>query len=186
MFCWLHKLMISHAQDGNSGLPGITKKHINRCPDCCRFYKMCQSLGESLTREAALVNDKTFRRLNKQVISAVSARRIGTSNIKIKLWLTAAAACFVLIFLIGALLMVAQRDSRDIVEAKKPQMADAIQELRIIYSRVGRDLHIRPDAIEKPLANEFKSLTDDTQSAVRFLAACVTVDIAGVESAPFN
>ena len=90
-------------------------------------------------------------------------------------------------FLLGALLMLARRDGPGIVQPQQSQIAEGIQELRIIYSQVGSDLPIiRPGVIEKPLANEFKSLTNDTQSAVRFLVACVTVDIAGVERRPFN
>jgi hypothetical protein len=187
MFCWLHKLMVSHAQDGNCGLTGITKKHISHCQDCCRFYKTCQSLGESLTQEAAIVNGKTLRRLNKRLLSAISTRRVGAHHIKIKLWFTATAACFALFFLLGVWLLVAHRDGRNIAQSEQLQMADGIQELRIIYSHMGRDLPIiRQGVIERPLANEFKCLTSDTQSAVRFLVACVDVDMGNPENSSVN
>jgi len=103
------------------------------------------------------------------------------------LWTAAAAACLALIVLIGALLLVMQRNGRDIAQPKQPQMAVAIQELRTLYKQVGQDLPLTwPEVFEKPLAGEFKSLTNDTQSAVRFLVACVTVDIADTEGKSLN
>jgi len=187
MFCRFFRFMISHILDKGGQPSGITERHILHCMDCRQFYKTCQSLGERLTREAAIANDKTFRRLNKHVLSAISTRRINTYNIKIKLWITATAACFALFFLIGVLLLVAQRDGPNIAQPKQPRMVDAIQELRILYRQVGGDLPIiNPGVIERPLANEFKSLTNDTQSAVRFLVACVDVDMGNSESRSVN
>jgi len=103
------------------------------------------------------------------------------------LWTAAAAACLALIVLIGALLLVMQRNGRDIAQPKQPQMAVAIEQLRSVYRQVGQDLPVTwPGVIEKPLANELESLTNDTQSAVRFLVACVTVDIANPERKSVN
>ena len=187
MVCWLFRLMISQTIDKDDQPSGTIQEHVCKCRDCREFYNTCQSLGENLTREAAIANDKTYRRLNRQVIGAISTQRIHTQKPNIKLWISATAACIALFFLLGALLMLARRDGPGIVQPKQSQIAEGIQELRIIYSQVGSDLPIiRPGVIEKPLANEFKSLTNDTQSAVRFLVACVTVDIAGVERRPFN
>ena len=187
MFCRFFKFMISHTLDKGGRPSGITERHILHCVDCRQFYKTCQSLGEGLTREAEIANDKTFRRLNKHVLSAISTRRINTYNVKIKIWIATAAACVALFFLIGALLLMAQRDSRNIAQPKQPRMVDAIQELRAIYTQAGKDLPIiNPGVIERPLANEFKSLTNDTQSAVRFLVACVDVDMGNLESRSVN
>jgi len=43
-----------------------------------------------------------------------------------------------------------------------------------------------PRLIETPLASEFKNIMYDTESAVRFLIACVAVDIANTEVESVN
>jgi len=104
-----------------------------------------------------------------------------------KLWIAAAAACVALIIVTGASLIVMNRDDRKNVPPDPQQMTIAIQELRSVYWKVGRDLPTTwPRVIEEPLASEFKSLTNDTQSAVRFLVACVAVDIADTKGRAVN
>jgi len=108
------------------------------------------------------------------------SRRTEKHKVGVKLWISATAACLALAVLIGALLLVAQRDHRNNGQPNGAQMAAGIQELRAVYEKVGQDIpKTWPAVIEEPLTNELESLTNDTESAVRFLVACVTVDIAG-------
>jgi hypothetical protein len=187
MFCWFYKFMISHVQDGGGSPSGITKKHIRRCEDCRQFYKTCQSLGERLTREAEISCTRLSMRLSEHILRAIPGRCTEAQKVGMKFWISAVAACLALILLIGALLLVVRPSGRDDIQPGRLQMAIAIQELRTVYEQVGQDLQIiRPGIIEKPLANEFKCLTNDTQSAVRFLVACVDVDIANAESGSLN
>ncbi len=66
-------------------------------------------------------------------------------------------------------------------------MTIAFQELRKVYGQVGRDLPATwPQLIERPLAGEYEKLANDTQSAVRFLAACVDVDITRIDRGTLN
>lgn len=187
MVCWLFRLMISHTADNDNQPSGIIQEHMCHCGDCRDFYKTCQSLGERLTREALISNSRTSNRLNDHILNAIPSRRTETQKVGMKFWITAAAACMALIILIGALLLVVWRDGRNIAQPSQPQMAVAIQELRTLYKQVGQDLPLTwPEVFEEPLAGEFKSLTNDTQSAVRFLVACVTVDIADTEGKSLN
>jgi hypothetical protein len=104
-----------------------------------------------------------------------------------KLWITAAAACVALIIVTSASLIVMKQDDRNNVPHGPQQMTLAIQELRSVYTQVGRDLPISwPPVIEEPLASEFENLANNTESAVRFLVACVAVDIADVEDGSLN
>ena len=180
MFCWLFRFLISHVVDGDNQPSGITGKHIRYCADCRQFYNTCLSLGERLTREAAISNDRTSRPLNEQILSAMSGRRTEKHKVGVKFWISAAAACLALAVLIGASLLVAQRDDRNNGQPDGSQMAAGIQELRAVYQQVGQDIpKTWPAVIEKPLASELDSLANDTESAVRFLVACVAVDIPG-------
>ena len=178
MVCWLFRLMISQTADKDNRPSAIIKEHIYSCRDCREFYMTCQSLGERLTREALISNSRTSRQLNERVLEAIPTQRTETQKVGMKLWTVAAAACLVLIVLIGASLMVIMRNGQNNPEPENAQMAVAIQQLRALYTQAGKDLPIiNPSVIKRPLANEFKSLTNDTQSAVRFLVACVDVDM---------
>lgn len=187
MFCWFFRFLISHAVDGDNQPSPITEKHIRYCADCRQFYNTCLSLGERLTREATISNDRTSGRLNEHILMAIPGQRTEAHKVGMKLWTAAAVACVALIVLIGALLLVTQRKGRDNAQPNQTQMAVAIQELRAVYEQVGQDLTTTwPAVIEEPLASELDSLANDTESAVRFLVACVAVDIADAKGKSVN
>ena len=97
-------------------------------------------------------------------------QRPETYKLVIKWWLViAAAACIAVLASIGILLLTRSEkvpDSNRYAEGKK-----------IIYDLVEKNLPTAwPESVESPLADEFENLTRDTESAVRFLVACITVD----------
>jgi hypothetical protein len=179
--------MISHTADNENQPSEIIQEHMCNCADCREFYKTCQSLGERLTREALISNSRTSSRLNDHILNAIPSRRTETQKVGMKLWIAAAAACVALIVLTGVSLLVMKPNGRSNVQPNPAQMTVAIQELRSVYEQVGQDLPITwPQVIEEPLANEFENLANDTESAVRFLVACVAVDIADTRGRPMN
>lgn len=187
MVCWLFRLMISHTADKDNQPSAIIQEHMCHCRDCSQFYQTCQSLGERLTREALISNSRTSSRLNDHILNAIPSQRTETHKAGMKLWTVAAAACVALIVLIGASLLVMKPNGRKKVQSNPAQMTVAIEQLRSVYRQVGQDLPITwPQVIEEPLANEFENLTNDTESAVRFLVACVAVDIAEPDGGPLN
>jgi len=186
MVCWLFRLMISHTADNDNQPSGIIREHMCHCADCREFYKTCQSLGEQLTLQAS-ASTQMSGRLNDHILNAIPSRMTETNKVGMKLWTATAAACLALIVLIGASLLVIKPNAPNIVQPGQDKMTVAIQELRSIYRQVGQDLPITwPQVIEEPLANEFENLTNDTESAVRFLVACVAVDITDVKGGPLN
>lgn len=170
MFCWFFRLMISHAADGNNRLSARTQNHIRRCAGCREFHEACLSLGEGLRREAPLPDEQFSRRLHERIVSAVPGQRPETYKLVIK-WrpVIAAAACIAVLASIGILFLTRSEkvpDSNRYAEGKK-----------IIYDLVGEELlEAWPESVESPLADEVENLTRDTESAVRFLVACITVD----------
>jgi hypothetical protein len=105
-----------------------------------------------------------------------------------KFWVPAVAACLALIVIIGALLLFTRLDDgRTNIHPPGDEMTVAIRELMKVYDQVGRDLPATwPRMIERPLAGEYERITNDTQSAVRFLVACVDVDIARIDRGKLN
>jgi hypothetical protein len=179
--------MISHTADSDNQPSDMIREHMYSCADCREFYQTCQSLGERLTREALISNSRTSGRLNKHILNAIPNKRIETKKVGRKLWIAALAACLALIVLTGASLLVMRPNDRINIPPDSSQMTVAIQELRSVYMQVGQDLPITwPRVIEEPLANEFENLANDTESAVRFLVACVAVDISDARGRPLN
>ena len=186
MVCWLFRLMISHTADNDNQPSGIIQEHMCHCGDCSQFYKTCQSLGEQLTLEAS-ASTQMSGRLSEHILRAIPGRQTKSHKVGMELGITAAAACLALIVLIGAMLLVLKPNGRNNAQPSQVQMAVAIEQLRSVYRQVGQDLPVTwPQVIEEPLANEFENLTNDTESAVRFLVACVAVDIADARGRPMN
>jgi len=188
MFCWFYKFMISHVQDKGRSPSGITEKHIRYCSDCRQFLNTCRSLNKRLTQEAAVLNKRLPKYLSENILSAVKNHGTQIHKVRMKLWIPAAAACLAFILLTGALMLLTRRHhGRNNIPPDRSQMTIAFQELRKVYGQVGRDLPATwPQLIERPLAGEYERLTNDTQSAVRFLVACVDVDIARIDRGTLN
>jgi hypothetical protein len=92
-----------------------------------------------------------------------------------------AAACVALIVLMGVLFLAARRDDQD---AGPPGRVEPVAAFRAL---VGENFPAGwPGLIKEPLANELNNLTNDTESALRFLVACVAVDISSTEGKSVN
>jgi len=176
MFCWLFKLMISHAVDRNGKLSGTTQKHIGRCAGCREFYQSCLSLGEGLTREAAISNCDVSERLSDRILSVVSGQETKEYKVTVKLWPIVTAACLALAVLIGALYLVTSDGDQDVAESDPVAAYRKLAEEEFASSWSGLNT--------RPLAGELDNIAEDTASAVRFLVACVNVDIADFDPNP--
>lgn len=175
--------MISHALDVGKRLSGLTRKHVRVCAGCRQFYETCQSLAEDLRREAAIVSHEGGRgALSGRILAAVTQRRRETYKVRIKLWPVVTAASVGLIVLTSVLFLPGRHDDRTVstpVDTNRP--------VRPLPNLASRSLpQDWPQLIEKPLAGEVKNLVDDTESAVRFLVACVSVNITDTEAESVN
>jgi len=183
MFCRFFRLVISHALDGDKQLSGLTKRHVRTCAGCDQFYKTCQWLADDLRREAAIVSHEGgCEVLSGRILAAVTCRRRETYKVGIKLWPIITAACVGLIVLTSVLFLVGHHDDRAVPTSSPPTPP-----VRRLPSFASRNLPKSwPRLIETPLASEFKNIMYDTESAVRFLIACVAVDIANTEVESVN
>jgi len=171
MFCWLYRFMISNAVDGDNRLSERMQRHIRRCAGCRGFHEMCLSLGKGLSREADRqgADDELPADFGRRVLAAASAQSAETY--KLSIWRSRpviAAACIAVAALLGTLFLTLNQN-----EPPAPEP----QRLGGIYNLIDEDL---PKAwagfVKKPLTDEIENLTEGTESAVRFLVACVTVN----------
>lgn len=169
MFCWLYRLMISNAVDSAGGLSAAARRHIRRCTTCREFHQSCLSLGEGLRREAPILNNQSSTRLSKRVMDAVLDHGAETYKLPANWRPVVAAASIALAVLVGALFLASRQTEPP---APEPRRATEIPSL----TRYEIPTAAWAGFVERPLAGEFKNLADNTESAVRFLVACVAVD----------
>lgn len=168
MFCWLYRFMISTAADADNRLSARTKRHLGNCAYCQGFHEMCLSLGEGLRSEAAHrdADDELPAQFGRRVLEAVPERGAPTYKLPIR-WArpALAAACIAVAALIGVFFL---RNEPPVVERARTDG---------LYNLMGNG---HPAAwarlVDKPLAGEIENLADGTESAVRFLVACVAVN----------
>ncbi len=170
--------MISHASDVGKQLSGLTKKHVRVCAGCHHFYETCRSLAEDLKREAAIVGHERGREaFSGHILTVVTQRRCKTYKVRIKLWPIVTAASLSLIVLTSVLFLAGRNDDQAVSTSVDPNLP-----VRPLPNLASRNLpQAWPQLIEKPLASEIQNLVDDTESAVRFLVACVAVNLADLE-----
>jgi len=171
MFCWLYRFMISSAVDADNRLSTGTQRHIENCAHCQGFHEMCLSLGQGLRSEAARrgADEELPARFGRRVLAAVPARAAETYKLPIRRSRTViAAACIAVAVLLGTLFLTLSQNESPPTE---PARIDGL------YNLMG-DGHPAAWAglVDKPLAGELENLAEGTESAVRFLVACVAVN----------
>ena len=165
MFCRFSKMMISHAAD-SGGPPGrITQRHMERCESCRGFHESCLFLGDGLRAEALDLSSSCEQRIEriKKGLAGPSRR---TRHIPIRLRYFAAAACIAIAA--TAAVMFMSRPPEQLPPEDPPGTISFFPETDLQSTWSG--------LLEEPLTGEMKSLARDTESAIRFLVACVDVD----------
>jgi hypothetical protein len=168
MFCWLFRFKISGAVDAENRLSPATQRHVYRCADCRAFYQTSLSLGEGLRREAAVFDEDLPSQFVQRVFDAVPVGADQTFKLPgRRLRPVLAVACIGIVASLAAVFLALSQN--------EPTPVDPTQ-ISGIY-RLIDDGHPTAWAgfVEKPLSDEIDNLAEGTESAVRFLIACVTV-----------
>lgn len=172
MFCWFFRLMISGAADADNRLSRLTRWHVRRCAACRKFRGVCLLLDDGL-RSHPGASSTSAARLSERVAASVGALQQREVHTRVRLRPLLAAACVTLLLLAGAFTALRRHGGQGV----KPERAKPVSGL---IALVTEDLPFGwSQMIEVPLTGELRNLTDDTESAVRFLVACVPVAPAG-------
>jgi len=165
MFCRLFKMMISHAADVDKSLSGIVRSHTERCENCQRFYESCQLLEAGLKAEAKDLSS-SLELPTERIIDGLSGPSKLSYHAPVGLKRLAAAACIALVAAAGIMFI-----SKPLEPHPPAEPAMSISDL------LPTDLEATwAGFVEEPLAGEMKSLADDTESAIRFIVACINVE----------
>jgi hypothetical protein len=166
MTCRFFRLMISLAADSGDPVGRLTGRHLARCASCRRFQEACRVIEETLqsgaARHAPASGQFTGRVFSRLADSPRSNRgRVVRVALAVAACIAVAAAAAV--FLTRPATRPAE-PSKVTITAFVPPDAD----LEAAWTRL----------VERPLADEARSLTNDTQSGIRFLVACLDVSPA--------
>jgi len=171
MFCWLFKFLISNNADTQNALSDTVRNHVRTCENCRAFYEACLSLGDNLKSRAADFDETLPDHFARRVFDTASTETRQTVKLPVR-WLrpALAAACILIVASLATILLTVNHENPI---APAPGQTNGI-------SRVIEDG--RPAAwaglVNKPLNDELNNVTQGTESAVRFLVACVAVNPA--------
>ncbi|MEN6575036.1 MAG: hypothetical protein ABFD90_01745 [Phycisphaerales bacterium] len=156
MFCWFFRFMISNAADSDGHIGTITRWHALRCANCRQFHRTCRTLGKNLRAEAAAL-PATSRQFAWEVPASLPhAQRRPPAR---PAWSAiAAAACLAVVVLFVV-------PSRHIESPTPPAHTAPTPRMEL----PGAWAHM----LETPLTTEVQRLSDDAQSGIRFLVACL-------------
>jgi hypothetical protein len=164
MFCWFFRIKISHAADTDRRLDRMTQRHAQRCESCRRFYERCQSLGDGL-RAGAMDPSLGCERLIERITDALAGLSKNTRHARIGRKQFAAAACIILAVAAGIKFI-----------SGPPRQRSSVAPMMSVGDLLQTDVEATwAGLVEKPLSGQIESLTENTESAIRFLVACVDV-----------
>lgn len=166
--------MISDAADRDRPAGPMTRRHLVRCAACQQFREDCRLLGVRLRADAAGLKQPSSR-LPGEIPTGPGRARRRRHIVPVRL-AVAGAACIAGITLVGALTLPRTTEPHPRptkpIHAAAPASVDL--DLAIVWTKV----------VERPLAGEIGRLRTDTESGVRFLAACLSVDPLTNDAAP--
>lgn len=163
MFCSLFRFMISSAADSGKPIGSMTRRHVLRCAGCRRFHRNCRTLDEDLRSEAATLSPAS-RHLTDQILAGLPrAERRRPPRLA---WTAlAAAACVAVAAWIGS----AQWQAELPATSAPTQYAISAPRIELVttWTRV----------FEAPLLTEAQNLSNNAQSGIRFLVACLDISL---------
>ena len=182
MFCWFYRWKISDTFDGDGSLPDRCRRHLLQCDRCREFFKTSIALGEQLSLEAALTCPDVPAQLRQRIALTVSSSNRKTPKPPFGIRRRVAAACVAVALLMTALFAVTAHRRAG---GPDVEVVPASAMLQSIFYTDEMTVDNLPESVggfvERPLAGQLETIAKQTESAVKFLIACTTVQIPGPE-----
>ncbi len=180
MFCWSYRWKISGTLDDGGSLSDRCRRHLLQCERCGEFFKSSIAIGERLSLEAAMTSPDIPAQLRQRITLTISNSNRKTSKPPFNIPRSVAAACVMAAVLMTALFAVtARRRSSDPDIA----IAQASATLQSIFGAEELTVENLPESlggfVERPLTGQLEAIARQTESAVKFLIACTTVEMPG-------
>jgi len=166
MTCWFFRLVISLAADSGNPIGRLTSRHLTRCASCRHFRESCHVIEGALRSDAA-----QYAQASGQFSDRVLFRLADSQSLTRSWPVRAALAVAACIIIAAAAAVFLTRPATQPTEPSTVTIAAFVPpdaDLEAAWTRL----------VERPLVAEAESLTNDTQSGIRFLVACLDVSPA--------
>ena len=177
MLCWFYRWKMSDIFDGDGLLSDRCRRHLLQCDRCRAFFKTSIALGEQLSLEAALTCPDVPAQLRQRIALTVSSSNRKTPKPLFGIRRRVAAACVAAVLMTALFAVTAhRRDGGSDVE-----VAPVSAMLQSIFYTDEITVDNLPESVggfvERPLAGQLETIAKQTESAVKFLIACTTVEM---------
>jgi len=162
MRCWFFRFVISSAADSGTSIGRWTSRHVAHCASCRQFLRSCRMIDVRLRSEAAGWQQDA-QHLSGQILPNLVKMQPLNHRHRIRATL-AAAAC---VAVTAAALFYLSRPTRG------PQAPPTTTGVIIPAGTQWAAKWV--EFIPNPLAVEAQRLTNDTESGIRFVVACLNV-----------
>lgn len=170
--CWLCKTVVSSRLDSEQTLPDWTRKHIDKCDNCRRFYETESRLIERLVESASDSVEESSPFLRAKIMAAVRREESSPSRPSLRLsWVVCGAAALILVS-VASLQFLQNFNSQSgtsVVVAEN--LIDPEGPLAPVLTLANRDkLFELSRNLDQPLEAELQFVVSDAKAAIQTLA----------------
>ena len=184
MFCFIYRMLISHALDSDRSVSQRTLRHISHCPQCRRFHKSNLILQQHLRRDVPVSRAAFASYLNDRVMSEIDRREPHTTETVRLGWAfgkAAQIAACAAVLMIAILTYHIYEDSPQ-EHTQTAQLPSAMVSNESVIARL---VQVNPDLwrqiVDTPLVDECSRLAADVSAARNFLMTCLPVQLDGLD-----
>ena len=182
MFCSLYKWRISSSLDSDEPMSARLRRHLDRCPQCERFYRRCLEIGPRLTAEAdsALAESDVSPALHAQILRhcregrGQSAARPGGAQRRRRRPTLVAAAALLLLGILAALFLAAPGEPQP--ERKLADETHPVVWLADAPALAATSAAVIEGALEEALEVELASLGAEARAMADVLLDALPMD----------
>ena len=187
MFCFIYRMLISHALDGNKPASQRTLRHISHCPRCRRFHKSNLILQQQLRHDVPVSRPAFASYLTDRVMSEINRREPHTTRTVRLNWALGkaaqVAACAAVLMIAILTYHVYEDSPQEHTQTAQHNPAILLSTMVSNESVIARLVQVNPDLwrqiVDTPLIDECSRLAADVDAAQNFLMTCLPVQLNG-------
>ena len=175
MICYLTKWYISREQDTGRNIPGMVRRHIDRCDSCQEYARFTQGLSERAKSDASSLIAETPEEVMERIKIKAAEGVVPTRKHYSRRWLVPATSGAIAVILIAVILIFQpfQPSSQDLT-GERSQILRALTLSEI-------DLRAYTGYIDSPFEKEWEGLKKAVLTSKDKLISHLSLRIARAE-----
>jgi hypothetical protein len=193
MFCFVYRLLISHAEDQDRPVGPSVQNHCSGCPACRHYFNETRALARGLRQPEVIDDSARATEFNQRILSTLDRRHNdpAPSLVAPRIFRTpaVAAATVGLLIAVGSLLYISHRHNDSIAPETLSRMQQDIQAFILPGGSPlpGAMAWQQPDDwsqwVETPMSRELDHIIGDATAAADALLTCLSLGYAQTTSA---